>query len=77
MPPHVHPPPATRLAHQLHARNATALVLADQFTLQARDIVYVTAAPIARWNRLIAQIVPTAQAVYFFARAEDEVTDNN
>ena len=62
---------------QLHARNATALVLADQFTLQARDIVYVTAAPIARWNRLIAQIVPTAQAVYFFARAEDEVTDNN
>ena len=62
---------------QLHARNATALVLADQFTLQARDIVYVTAAPITRWNRLIAQIVPTAQAVYFFARAEDEVTDNN
>ncbi|WP_323754001.1 polysaccharide export protein [Marinobacter sp.] len=61
---------------QLHARNATALVLADQFTLQPRDIVYVTAAPIARWNRLIAQIVPTAQAVYFFARAEDEVTNN-
>lgn len=62
---------------QLHARNATALVLADQFTLEPRDIVYVTAAPIARWNRLIAQIVPTAQAVYFFARAEDEVTTTN
>lgn len=61
---------------QLHARNATALVLADQFQLQARDIVYVTAAPIARWNRLIEQIVPTAQAVYFFARAEDEVSTN-
>ncbi len=63
--------------YQLNARNATALVLADQFTLEPRDIVYVTAAPIARWNRLIAQIVPTAQAIYFFARAEDEVTDNN
>lgn len=62
---------------QLHARNATALVLADQFPLQPRDIVYVTAAPIARWNRLIAQIVPTAQAVYFFARAEDEVSSGN
>lgn len=61
---------------QLNARNATALVLADQFKLKPRDIVYVTAAPIARWNRLIAQIVPTAQAIYYFARAEDEVTDN-
>lgn len=58
---------------QLNARNATALVLADQFKLQQRDIVYVTAAPIARWNRVIAQILPTAQAVYFFGRAEGEV----
>lgn len=62
--------------YQLDARNATALVLADQFKLQPRDIVYVTAAPIARWNRLIAQILPTAQAIYFFAQAENEVTNN-
>lgn len=60
---------------QLDAKNATALVLADQFELKPRDIVYVTAAPIARWNRLISQIVPTAQAIYYFARAEDEVSD--
>lgn len=63
--------------YQLDADNAAALVLADQFTLQPRDIVYVTAAPIARWNRLIAQLLPTAQAIYFFARAEDEVTNGN
>jgi polysaccharide export outer membrane protein len=61
--------------YQLNARNAMALVLADQFELQKRDIVYVTAAPIARWNRIIAQILPTAQAVYFFSRVEDELTD--
>ncbi|MEA1081426.1 polysaccharide export protein [Marinobacter qingdaonensis] len=61
---------------QLYARNATALVLADQFKLQPRDIVYVTAAPIARWNRLIAQIVPTAQAVYLLSRTDGEISTN-
>jgi len=63
--------------YQLDAGNATALVLADQFKLLPRDIVYVTAAPIARWNRLISQLLPTAQAIYFFARAEDELSNSN
>src|SRR5690554_1721892 len=60
---------------QLHARNATALVLADQFVLQPRDIVYVTAAPVARWNRLIAQVLPSMQTLYYGSITERELTD--
>ncbi|MCW8194212.1 polysaccharide export protein Wza [Proteobacteria bacterium 005FR1] len=69
------PPESEELAYvfQLDARNATALVLADQFSLQPRDIVFVTAAPLARWNRIIAQIMPTAQALYFLGRADEEL----
>lgn len=61
--------------YQLHARNAAAYVLADQFVMRPRDIVYVTAAPITRWNRVIQQLMPTVQAVYYGALAEDRLRD--
>lgn len=61
--------------YQLNAENATALILADNFPLQQRDIVYVTAAPISRWNRVIQNILPTVQTIYYGALANDRIRD--
>ncbi len=49
--------------YQMDISDARALVFADQFPLQARDIVYVTAEPVARWNRVLSQLIPTISAV--------------
>jgi len=47
----------------LDARNPTAMVLADQFALNPRDIVYVDAGTTVRFSRVMALVLPTISAV--------------
>ncbi|WP_029773216.1 polysaccharide export protein [Pseudoalteromonas sp. TB51] len=58
--------------YQLHAKNIAAMVLAEQFELQPSDIVYVTSAPLARWNRVISLLLPSIATV----DSVDDITAN-
>lgn len=48
--------------YHLNASSAVGFMLADQFELQQRDVVYVSPAPITRWNRFLSQLLPSITA---------------
>jgi polysaccharide export outer membrane protein len=49
--------------YHLDASVPTAYVLAADFELKARDMVFVDPAPVVRWNRVISMLLPSYGAV--------------
>ncbi len=49
--------------YHLDARNPTAMVLADRFRLNPRDIVYVDAGSLVRFSRVMSLVLPTFSAI--------------
>jgi polysaccharide export outer membrane protein len=47
----------------LDAEFATGMLLAERFDMQAQDVVFVDAAGISQWNRVISQLLPSVTVV--------------
>lgn len=63
--------PAGVTVYQLDTSSAAAYVVGTRFYLHPQDVVYVTTAPVAKWNRLISNLLPTLNT----ARAADALAN--
>jgi protein involved in polysaccharide export with SLBB domain len=62
------------LVYTFDLKDPGLIHLIQRFPIQGNDIVYVTEAPLARWNRLISQILPSS--ISSAANAASRFTNN-
>jgi polysaccharide export outer membrane protein len=66
--------PAT--VFHLNARSPAAFALADNFRVRPGDVVFVGAAAITQWGRVLSQLVPLSSLVGNAAFAREEINAN-
>jgi polysaccharide export outer membrane protein len=47
----------------LDARYASGMILGERFRVQAQDVIFVDAAAISQWNRVISQLLPSISVI--------------
>jgi polysaccharide export outer membrane protein len=47
----------------LNAQYATGMLLAERFEMQAQDVIFVDAAGVSQWNRVISQLLPSISVI--------------
>lgn len=69
------PPGSEKMAtvYQLDISNAVALNMGSYFPLEPHDLVYVTSAPLARWNNVISLLLPSISLPGNVASTSNEV----
>jgi polysaccharide export outer membrane protein len=65
----------TATVFHLNAASAIGFMYADNFPLQPRDIVYVSPAPITRWNRFLSTLLPSVIFTDKISDAERSLTN--
>jgi polysaccharide biosynthesis/export protein len=61
--------------YKLDAGSPDALLLATHFELQPRDVVFISAHNLTRWNRIISQIQPTVQLLWYSVDLANRASD--